>query len=110
MNESLVTVTSLAPHVPNLTLVNTSRMNDNAPSSEFTFSCQPGYPVYSSEVTFTNTSPTSYFEFPIVFENSPNQDPFVINPMPSEHEQSKPFMNTTRAGRGWPTKLLPVLP
>jgi hypothetical protein len=75
-------------------------MNDKAPYSKFTFTCQPDCSVYSSDVHKHELN-SSYLEFPIAFKSSPDQDPFVINPIPSdsEHEPLNPFMNTTRAGR-----------
>jgi hypothetical protein len=72
-------------------------MNDKAPYSEFTFSCPPDCSVYSSDVHKHELNSSS-LEFPIVFKSSLDQDPFAINPIPSEYEQVNSFMSTTGAG------------
>jgi hypothetical protein len=94
-------VQTMKQHLPSLVLVNTSRLTDKASYSKFTFSCQPDISVYSKETNHKFENNLSLVEFPIEFKTTVDQDPFVVNPVPSSdtHPTTKyPFMSTTSQG------------
>ncbi|KAH9007909.1 hypothetical protein EDB84DRAFT_1447252 [Lactarius hengduanensis] len=80
--------------LPKLTLVNTSRKNDKAPYTRFTF----------SSAAITTTSSTRLLSsFPVEFKTTTDQDPFVADlPMLPGNKGlviENPFMSTSYSGR-----------
>ncbi|KAH9015180.1 hypothetical protein EDB84DRAFT_1277390 [Lactarius hengduanensis] len=89
--------------LPKLTLVNTSRKNDKAPYTRFTFSCQPDCSVYRSGSDHNHELNSALVEFPVEFKTTTDQDPFVADlPMSPGNKGlaiENPFMSTSYSGR-----------
>ena len=78
-------------------------MNDWAPVSKFTFSCQPDISVYHKSIPGPKPKlNTTLVEFLVEFKTTLDQDPFVVEPTLHSDLKSaseNPFMNTTNQGR-----------
>ncbi|KAI9454523.1 hypothetical protein F5148DRAFT_1288603 [Russula earlei] len=103
-------VSAVSEHLPNLRLVNTSRLSEKAPT-KYPYRCQPDCAVYKA-VNDRSVLNSSLVEFFIEFKTTSEKDPFVnIQCAPNDENQvgtegksqaaikDNPFMRTSADGR-----------